>query len=75
MVMSRSTTTSCMILYFFILLNAATARSSERATLGFMDMISLEAKGNFFEKRVTEYRKAGAGQTTEDNAFSLDADF
>merc|ERR1712087_452104 len=44
-----------------------------------MELISLQGKTNFFEKRVGEYQKAGvmtpaAGQ--EDNkAFSLDADF
>merc|ERR1712048_303066 len=44
----------------------------------FMEMISLEGKTNFFEKRVSEYAKAGVMQSTEneeDNCFSLDADF
>lgn len=44
----------------------------------FMDMISLEGKTNFFEKRVSEYKKAGVNLTQEDaveNKFSLDADF
>ena len=39
----------------------------------FMDMISLEGKTNFFEKRVGDYQKLGvAGEKT---AFTLDADF
>merc|ERR1711896_110145 len=44
-----------------------------------MELISLQGKTNFFEKRVGEYQKAGvmAGQeeATEVNAFSLDVDF
>jgi len=43
----------------------------------FMDMISIQGKTNFFEKRVAEYQKSGvAGGSDEDNhSFSLDADF
>lgn len=45
----------------------------------FMDMISLQGKTNFFEKRVGEYQKAGvmdSGNGKEDKAkFSLDEDF
>ncbi|HMQ76442.1 MAG TPA: ribonucleoside-diphosphate reductase small subunit [Flavobacteriales bacterium] len=42
----------------------------------FMDMISLQGKTNFFEKRVGEYQKAGVmTQNKETNKFSLDADF
>jgi len=44
----------------------------------FMDMISLEGKTNFFEKRVSEYQKAGVKQNTgsnEESAISFDADF
>merc|ERR1711959_98999 len=44
-----------------------------------MELISLQGKTNFFEKRVGEYQKAGvmasAGESTEVNAFSLDIDF
>jgi len=41
-----------------------------------MEMISLEGKTNFFEKRVGEYAKAGLmAESKEDNMFSLDADF
>jgi len=43
-----------------------------------MEMISLQGKTNFFEKRVGEYAKAGVMGKTEDkdaNAFDLDADF
>lgn len=39
----------------------------------FMDMISLEGKTNFFEKRVSEYQKAGVGDKEEslnDDAFN-----
>lgn len=41
----------------------------------FMELISLQGKTNFFEKRVAEYQKAGVTGNKEDNTFSLDADF
>jgi ribonucleoside-diphosphate reductase beta chain len=42
----------------------------------FMDMISLQGKTNFFEKRVSEYQKAGVLNKEEDkDKFSFDADF
>lgn len=41
----------------------------------FMDMINLQGKTNFFEKRVGEYQKAGVKSGGKDQMFSLDADF
>ncbi len=43
----------------------------------FMELISLQGKTNFFEKRVSEYQKAGVatGSAAADTAFSLDEDF
>ena len=41
----------------------------------FMERISLEGKDNFFEKRVTNYSKAGVGKTVEEMSFGTDADF
>ena len=41
----------------------------------FMERISLEGKDNFFEKRVTNYSKAGVGKTKEEMTFATDADF
>lgn len=42
----------------------------------FMEMISLQGKTNFFEKRVAEYQKAGVmGNKEEKNIFNLDEDF
>jgi ribonucleoside-diphosphate reductase beta chain len=41
----------------------------------FMEMISLQGKTNFFEKRVGEYQKAGVTSDRNDNVFSLDEDF
>ena len=43
----------------------------------FMDMISLQGKTNFFEKRVGDYQKAGVMNSVNDadKGFSLDADF
>lgn len=41
----------------------------------FMDMISIQGKTNFFEKRVGEYQKAGVLNSGEGQSFSLDEDF
>jgi len=47
----------------------------------FMEMISLEGKTNFFEKRVGEYQRAGVmahlddDPNSKENVFSLDCDF
>ena len=40
-----------------------------------MEMISLQGKTNFFEKRVGDYQKAGVMSEREKQAFSLDEDF
>ena len=40
-----------------------------------MDLISLEGKTNFFERRVSDYQKAGVMSNQEDHIFTLDADF
>ncbi|EPZ30757.1 Ribonucleoside-diphosphate reductase subunit M2 [Rozella allomycis CSF55] len=41
----------------------------------FMEMISLQGKTNFFEKKVGEYQKAGVMSTEAERVFALDADF
>jgi len=48
----------------------------------FMDLISLQGKTNFFEKRVGEYQKSGVmnslksrDEANTDNGFTLEADF
>lgn len=57
-------------------LNCPKSYNSENP-FDFMDMISLEGKTNFFEKRVSDYRKAGVGmeQETKEDSFSFDSDF
>ncbi|MEM1215774.1 MAG: ribonucleotide-diphosphate reductase subunit beta [Bacteroidota bacterium] len=40
-----------------------------------MDLISLEGKTNFFEKRVGDYQKSGVMADRESQVFSLDEDF
>lgn len=40
-----------------------------------MEMISLQGKTNFFEKRVGDYAKAGVMTDRKDQVFSLDEDF
>jgi ribonucleoside-diphosphate reductase beta chain len=41
----------------------------------FMANIALQGKANFFEKRVSEYQKAGIMNKSEDDPFGFDADF
>jgi ribonucleoside-diphosphate reductase beta chain len=41
----------------------------------FMEMISLQGKTNFFEKRVGDYQKSGVLNSQESKSFSLDEDF
>ncbi len=41
----------------------------------FMEMISLQGKTNFFEKRVAEYQKAGVMSEKDQQKFSLTEDF
>jgi len=40
-----------------------------------MELISLEGKTNFFEKRVSEYQRSGVLGNRETQNFTLDADF
>ena len=40
-----------------------------------MEMMSLQGKTNFFEKRVGEYAKSGVGVSAEDQVFSINAEF
>ncbi|GAB5030364.1 ribonucleoside-diphosphate reductase small chain [Nannochloropsis oceanica] len=46
-----------------------------RNPFDWMDLISLQGKTNFFEKRVGEYAKSGVGGNVEDQVFSLEAEF
>ena len=41
----------------------------------FMDMISLQGKTNFFEKRVAEYQKSGVTSDKDKMVFSMEEDF
>lgn len=41
----------------------------------FMDMISIQGKTNFFEKRVAEYQKAGVLSGKDNHSFSVDEEF
>lgn len=41
----------------------------------FMDMISIQGKTNFFEKRVAEYQKAGVLDGKNNSDFTMDEDF
>jgi ribonucleoside-diphosphate reductase subunit M2 len=39
-----------------------------------MDMISMEGKGNFFERRVSDYSKAGVGVNQEEMLIKFDSE-
>ncbi|MBK9107967.1 MAG: ribonucleotide-diphosphate reductase subunit beta [Saprospiraceae bacterium] len=41
----------------------------------FMDMISIQGKTNFFEKRVSEYQKSGVSENIAPKVFTIDEDF
>ena len=41
----------------------------------FMELISLQGKTNFFEKRVGDYQKSGVMSKKEENVFTTEADF
>eukprot|EP00742_Colponemidia_sp_Colp-10_P008118 GILJ01008763.1.p1 GENE.GILJ01008763.1~~GILJ01008763.1.p1 ORF type:complete len:345 (-),score=79.80 GILJ01008763.1:109-1143(-) len=59
------------------LLVALGYRKAYNATNPFdwMELISLQGKTNFFEKRVGEYQKSGVMTDKKDQVFTLDADF
>lgn len=40
-----------------------------------MELISLQGKTNFFEKRVGDYQKSGVMADKDKQVFSLDEDF
>lgn len=41
----------------------------------FMENLSIEAKTNFFERRVSEYQRAGVLSREEEKQFNLEANF
>lgn len=41
----------------------------------FMELISLQGKTNFFERRVSEYQKSGVMNSKDNHVFSLSEDF
>lgn len=41
---------------------------------GFMEMLSVNTKENFFEIRTSQYKRAGVGDSTEDRTISFDDD-
>jgi ribonucleotide reductase beta subunit family protein with ferritin-like domain len=40
-----------------------------------MEMISMQGKTNFFERRVSEYQKTGVMANKEESTFRLDVEF
>ena len=60
---------------FVVLLLGIFAIWNAQQPFAFMEMISIDAKTNFFEKRVAEYTMAGVGQSATDASFSLEEGF
>jgi ribonucleotide reductase beta subunit family protein with ferritin-like domain len=48
---------------------------NEPCPFEWMQLLSIDGKTNFFEKRVSEYSKAGLGVSRDEQVFTLDADF
>lgn len=48
---------------------------NESNPFDFMELISLQGKDNFFEKRSSNYSRAGVGKTKEQNTIKFDEDF
>lgn len=48
---------------------------NENNPFDFMEMISLQGKGNFFEKKISQYQKFGVGQSEDNNKIKFDANF
>lgn len=48
---------------------------NSRNPFEWMEMISLQGKTNFFEKRVSEYQKSGVMSSKREKEFTIDADF
>jgi len=51
------------------------AKYNTKNPFSFMELISLNTKENFFEKRVSNYSMSTIGKTEEENSFSLTCDF
>ena len=58
---------------WLVMLGYAKLYSSENP-FGFMEMISVNTKENFFETRVSQYQKAGIGQSEVDRTIAFDDD-
>ncbi len=48
---------------------------NSKSPFDWMELISLQGKTNFFEKRVGDYQKSGVRAKRKDQVFKLDADF
>lgn len=48
---------------------------NESNPFGFMELLSLNSKSNFFELKISEYSRAGVGQSEDDRKISFDDDF
>lgn len=48
---------------------------NDKNPFDFMEMISLTGKANFFEKKVSDYQRAGVISGADSKVFTMDADF
>lgn len=60
--------------YWLVKLNCEAIYNSKNP-FDFMQYISLQNFGNFFETRISSYRKAGVGIEESENTFATDQDF
>lgn len=58
---------------WLVMLNYSKLYNSQNP-FGFMEMISINTKENFFESRVSQYQRAGVGQSEADRKISFDID-
>lgn len=47
---------------------------NESNPFGFMELLSLQGKSNFFERKISEYSRTGVGQSVEDQKICFDDD-
>jgi len=59
---------------WLVLLGYSKIYNSENP-FGFMEMISVNSKGNFFELNISEYKKSNVGTSEQDREIGFDADF
>lgn len=60
---------------FYLVKLGCTKMYNTKNPFAFMEYISIKSKTNFFEKKVSQYRKAKVGNDQSDNLFAIDSEF